>query len=59
MILINRHSKLSSHIVLMPIKDIPLVKKFMHICNNSAKFLLKGVNGVHFKQTQRCLQIRR
>ena len=51
MIFINKHSKLRSHIVPMPIKDIPIVNKIKLICNNSAKFFLYGVNGVYFKTT--------
>ena len=51
MILISKLIKLSSHIAPMPISDRPLVKQIMLICFISAKFLLYGINVVHFFQT--------
>ena len=47
MILINTHSKLSSRIAPMSINDIH-PKQIMLIGLSSAKFLLCGVNVVHF-----------
>ena len=51
MILINKHSKLSIiayHMALMSINDRPLIKPIMLIGFINAKFLLLGVNLVHF-----------
>ena len=42
MILINKYTKLSSHMTSMSINDRPLIKQIMLI--GSAKFLLQGVN---------------
>ena len=48
MVLINKHPKLSCHMVSVPISDRRLVKSIMLICFCSAMFLLKGVNIVSF-----------
>ena len=40
MILINKQTKLSSHMALMPINDKSLIKQIMLIAISSAKFLL-------------------
>ena len=40
MILINKYTKLSSHVASIPITDRPLAKLIMLIGLNSAKFLL-------------------
>ena len=45
---INKHTKLSSHMAPMPIKDKPLMKLIMLIGISSAKFLLLGVDVAHF-----------
>ena len=42
MILINKYTKLSSHMTSMSINDRPLIKQIMLI--GSAKFLLQAVN---------------
>ena len=48
MILINKQTKLSSHMSLVLINDRPLIKHIMLIWFSSAKFLLQGVTVVHF-----------
>ena len=48
MILINKHTKLSRHMASMFISDRRLINHVMLIYFGSAKFLLKGVNVVHF-----------
>ena len=50
MILINKNTKLSSHMASMSINDRPLVKQIMLIGLSSAQLLLNGVNEVHFFQ---------
>ena len=48
MVLINKYTKLSSHVTSMSINDRLLVKQIMLIGLSSAKFLLYGVNVVYF-----------
>ena len=48
MILINKHTKLSRHVASMLINGRRLTKHVMFICFGSAKFVLQGVNVVHF-----------
>ena len=48
MILINKHTKLSRHMASMLINDRRLIQPVMRICFGSAKFVLYGVNVVHF-----------
>ena len=46
MILINKHTKLNSHMAPMPINDITLIKQIMLIGISSAKFWLKGATAL-------------
>ena len=46
--MINKYTKLSSHMVSMSINDIPLVEHIMFIGLSSTKFLLYCINVVHF-----------
>ena len=44
MFYINKHTKLRSHIALIPINDRQLIKHIMLIGISSAKFVVLGVN---------------
>ena len=48
MILINKYTKLSSHMTSMSINDRLLIKQIVLKCLSSSKFLLEGVNIVQF-----------
>ena len=55
MILIDKQTKLSHHMASMLIKDRPLIMPIILICFGSAKFLLQGVNVVHFSNDHNIL----
>ena len=51
MSLINKYTKLSSHMASMSINDRPFVKQIILFGLSNAKLLLYGVNDVHFQKT--------
>ena len=58
MILINKYTKLRSHMASMSSNYIPLVKQTMLIGLSSAKFVLYGGNAVHFSNDRKVVSRR-